>query len=54
MNTVKWRRHDGSILEVNDKPATTAECERLGYERVSNGGIVLPRNAQAELKRMAK
>ena len=35
MNSIKWKKPSGIEIETNDLPATVAECERLGYERLT-------------------
>lgn len=36
MKTIKWTKPSGMKVETNDKPATVAHCESLGWKK-NNG-----------------
>lgn len=51
---IRWRNTRGHILDTNEKPENIAEMTRLGYERISSGGIVLPLQEQILIKKIKK
>lgn len=32
---MKWTKPNGNVIETNDKPATIAYCEKLGWKRAT-------------------